>query len=140
MQKLMTLEEFKVDYSRETGVVDGDVLDVLYDRYCEAEAEAIAGGKYDVDPEIAREIQCAAWAKMNFQVRKGYVTYLPYTDAQSVASILVGGFNTRDEANNWVHAQYVGFGLDESNEKWFYILPEAPRDLPVALSLEECPF
>lgn len=106
----------------------------------EHEAEAIAGGKYDVDPELLREAQCKAWIQMPFQVRKGYITYHPSTDATSTASILVGGFNTRDEASDYVRAQYAGFSFDESNEEWFTILPEAPRTLPVAVSLEECPF
>lgn len=137
MHKLMTLDEFKADYSRETGVVDGEALDVLYGRYCEAESEAIASGKYDVDPAIEEARLAAIAAAKPFRVMIDMPVYCVHTDGLIGSRRWVaGGYDTREAAETARATMYM------PDEAGSWVEPRERIALPVVaeFDVDECPF
>lgn len=103
----------------------------------EHEAEAIAGGKYDVDPAIEQERLAKIAAAKPFRVMIEMPRYCIHTDGLIGSSRWVaGGYDTREQA---VTARATMYMPDEASS---WIEPREPITHPMAnvADLDECPF
>lgn len=136
--EMMTLKEFKADYSRETGAkMSAAGWSALYSQYQEHEAEAIAGGKYEVDPAVEEVRLARIAAAKPFRVMIEMPRYCIHTDGLIGSERwIAGGYDTREEAEAARATMYT----PEEASSWV-----EPREILVRPAVadfdpEECPF
>lgn len=135
---MMTLNEFKTDMERESGTkMSASVAKVLHSRYREAEAEAIAGGKYDVDPAIEEARLANIASAKPFRVMIEMPRYCIHTDGLIGSERwIAGGYDTREEAEA---ARATMYAPEEAGS---WVEPREARVRPAVAEgpAEECPF
>lgn len=110
---------------------------LMMERDAEHEAEAILGGKYDVDPELEAAREAESVASKPFKIVRETPMYHPSTDGYiGCTRRFMGGYDSREQAETALQAM----GFDDEVSMW--IEPRKPFVHPLSnpTSLDECPF
>lgn len=135
---MMTLKEFITDLERETGErLSGSAARALYSQYREHEAEAITGGRDDVDPAIEESKRVSEMLAKPFKVVCETPRYCVHTDGLIGATRhILGGFETREDAESAMQVMY----FPEDSSAWIEPRESYKGDFSKPVEDDDFPF